>query len=446
GCADNKGALDKYKADGDSAKHRAAAQEALPGVSLDDANVIAHFKENKAPVYLAMTTPPGTAMVHVSLPREDKEVKEGLALLHPGGGNLLRYAQPGSGFMWVNISTDQLKKMPDLKGGPPQAKAIVDNMSGEFFFGGAEKPASLQMHVGMSDTGPAAGLIEFAAMAAKGQVPPSIPDLPGSKLTFETIDLDVGGHKAKAIHLGLAGVPEVDAFTKLADFKADGWMYAAGDAMSMVVGTDEEGINTIESAEPGMSADTKITMPKPLVEGLEKGQVSMIFHLPVDALQGPALRGLVDAGLKGVPDVSPELANAFLDLAAPISSGTMWLTESENHAVAHMAVRGIGHTATDEGREALTAARRVLGGEDGATVYTALTHKFPQTSHTAAYKTRSGIGGAASLAASGVGLAVGAGVLTYSFFSGVRHENLAEELPIAEPEPVKVEEKPKEPA
>ncbi len=433
-CADSQKVLDGFKPDGDAAKHREAAEAALPGVNLDESNVIAHVKDNKAGYYVAVSTPPGTAMVHVSLPMEERDVKEGISMLKPGGGNLLRHAQPGSGFMWANLEMEQLKKQGNLKNAPPQATQIVDNMNGEFYFGGGMEPASLQMHVGMRDSGPAAGLIEFAAMAAKGQVPPSIPDLPGSKLTFETRDIAVQDDTAKAIHIGLTGVPEVDAFSKMAGFTADGWMYAAGDALSVVLGVGDEDIQKIAATEPGMSADTKITMPKPLVESLGKGEVSMIFHLPVDALQSPSLRSLVKAGLEGVPDVTPELVNSILDMAAPISSGTMWLTQSGDHAVGHMAIRGIGHTATEEGRDALEAAQKVLSGENGETIYTALTHKYPQTSRTAAYKTRSGIGGAAPLAASGIGLAVGAGVLTYSFLAGVRHEELAEELPIPEPE------------
>ena len=60
--------------------------------------------------------------------------------------------------------------------------------------------------------------------------PKDIPGIPGSKITFETKELTFGAEVAKAIHVGISGVPQADMATQLAAARA-----LVGDATARVV-------------------------------------------------------------------------------------------------------------------------------------------------------------------------------------------------------------------
>ena len=59
---------------------------------------------------------------------------------------------------------------------------------------------------------------------------------------------------------------------------------------------------------------------------------------------------------------------------APLSSATVWIAQPSGSSVpiVHIAVQGIGNRATDEGKAALEAARKVAAGGDPATEFASL--------------------------------------------------------------------------
>ncbi len=428
GCAKSKKALKAFKPDGDAKKHRAAVEQAMPGVNLDDANIIAHFQDDDdGPIYLAMTTPPGTGIVHVGLPTQDDEIKEVFEVLKPAKGKTMRFAQPGAGFMWANVDMEAIKKKDEVAGAPPPLDSVIKAANGEFFIGGNLDPAGFQMHMGVSDTSVVDTLVELGAMAAEG-VPKEIPEVPDSKVAFGRAEIDLGGEKRKGLHLSVSGVKEANVLTQMMGLTLDGWFYSSKDTASAVIGMDEAGIKALAATEgDGMHEYTRMTLPKSLVESFDKGEVSVISHFPFDSLQGPDVRKLLDAALKNVEIVKPELVGSVLDFMAPFSSTTSWLTQSDSHMVVHFAVRGIGNNKTEEGKEALAAMEQVIAGGSREEIYGALAKKYPATSHTNAYKVRAGIENR-GLAGSGIGLIAGAAAVGGALAMGQSNDSLAEDL------------------
>jgi hypothetical protein len=125
------------------------------------------------------------------------------------------------------------------------------------------------------------------------------------------------------------------------------------------------------------------------------------MHTPVDALQGPLMSKALDAVFKDVPGYQPQQVRSALALVAPMSSGTLWITEAAGQPVVHMAVQSIGHTADDEGKAALAAALAVAGGGDPAALFGDLVTKYPASPRLAAYQARAGTTGPGVLAGSG---------------------------------------------
>ncbi len=446
GCAKSKKALKAFKPDGDSKKHRQAAEEAMPGVNLDEANIIAHFQDDDdGPIYVAATTPPGTGIVHVGLPTQSNEVKEVIEVLKPVKGKTLRFAQPGAGFMWANVDMEAIKKKDEVASAPPPLDSVIKAANGEFFIGGNLDPSGFQMHMGVTDTSVVDTLVELGAMTAKG-IPKEIPNVPGSKVAFGRAEIDLGGDKRKGLHLSISGVKEANVLTQVMGLTLDGWFYSAKDVASVVVGMDEAGIKALAATEgDGLHEYTRMTLPKSLVESFDKGEVSVISHFPFDSLQGPDVRKLVDAALKNVEAVKPELVGSVLDFMAPFSSTTTWITQSDSHAVVHFAVRGIGNSKTEEGKEALAAMEKVIAGGSREEIYGALAKKYPATSHTNAYKVRAGIE-SRGLAGSGIGLIAGAAAVGGALYAGQSNDALAEDLgvEIKEEPPAPPEEDPVE--
>ncbi|MCA9659884.1 MAG: hypothetical protein KC486_16185 [Myxococcales bacterium] len=445
GCADSQKALDAFKPGGDAAKHREAAEASLPGVNLDEANVIAHIQdESDGPIYLAISTPPGTQVIHVSLPNKDAEMKQAKEIFKTGSHAMLRYAQPGTGFFWFNVDMNAVKASdPQFASAPPPVDSVVNSMTGEIFIGGSSDPAGLQVQVGLTDAAPIAGVIELALAGGKELVPKSIPDIPGSKIVFEGKEIDGGSGKTKALHLNVSGIPEADAIAHMTKMDLDAWFYAHGDAATLAIGVNADNVGKLHGiVGAGASETTLVTLPKSLRDSLAKDEVNAIIHVPVDTLQGPQLRKLIDAGMKKFEMAKPELAHSILDLFAPFSSTTMWITESDEHMVVHFALRGIGNTSSDEGKEALAATVAVLGGAARESTFAALVEKYPASPYTAAYMARGGVNSDGMLAGSAIGLTAAAVAVAVPLAFGMRNEELITDLGITiekkpEPKPVK---------
>jgi hypothetical protein len=159
--------------------------------------------------------------------------------------------------------------------------------------------------------------------------------------------------------------------------------------------------------------------------------------LPVDFLQGAPLRKLIDAALKDVPDAKPATVNAALSFLAPLSSATAWIAQpaGAKTPIVHIAVQGIGNRATDEGKAALEAARKVAAGGDPAAEFGTLASSYGSSPMAFAYHTRAGDQGPGSLVGSGVGALMIAGAIGYATVSGKTSPTLADDLGVKPEDP-----------
>lgn len=426
GCADSEAVLAAYKP-GDAARLRTAAETALPGVVLNDLQVLGFLAESGG-AHLALAMPPGLGVIHVALPAEANDGKDVAALLAPGAANTLRFARPGTGFLWMRTDVAELKRRTPQMGASGQAQldAAVAAWNGEVFFGGSADPAAIQVRLGFDDVKPATEALELLGVLAKaGTIPPEIPGLPGSKINFEVSELSFGADKSKALHLGVSGVPQAEMVTQLLGVTPDLWMFAAENSLAIAAGVDAANITRMVS--PAGADATLASLPPALAEDLRANRVGFVMHAPVDALQGPVMSKALDAALKDVPGYQPQQVRSAMAMIAPLSSGTMWITENAGQPVVHFALQGIGHTADDEGKAALAAAVAVATGGDPAALFGELATKYPSSPRLAAYQARAGTTGAGVLAGSGAAGMMLSGAVMYLVF--------ARSTPMAPPTP-----------
>jgi len=436
GCADSEAALTAFKK-GDPAKRRGTAEAGLPGIKLDDLNVLGFIPEDGG-VHMGLSTPPGQVVMHVGLPAEATDVKDVTAVLNPATPALLRFARPGSGFVWASVDTGEIKKQnPEFANPPPPLLPFVNNWTGELMFAGLADPASLQMRFAVADTKALAESIDAAAKLAGPQVPKSIPEMEGSAITFETVDVTFGSETTKAVHAAVTGLPQLAVLQAAVGLSFDVWAFAAEGSLGAVVGADAKNIGR---AAGTANADAVLaSLPSAVAEDLRAGRASMVMHVPVDALQGPTLRKVLDAALKKVPQYQPELVRNALAMASPLSSGTIWITEANGKAVLHVGVQSIGNDVQEEGKAALAAAVAVAGGADPATVFGEMATKYSSSPMLFAYQTRAGTNGPGVLSGSAVAGMVAAGALAFTLFMpGMANPDFAKDVGVVVPPPVPV--------
>ncbi len=406
-CADDEAVLAAYKP-GNGAARRTAAEAALPGVVLNDLQVVG-FVADGSNAHIALAMPPGIGVMHVGLP-SGGEGKDLAAVLEPGAANALRFARPGTGFVWMRTDVAEIKRRsPELgASGQPQLDAAIAAWNGEVFFGGSSDPAAMQLRLGFDDVKAAATAVEFGGVIGQMGAPKDIPGVPGSKLTFETKELTFGAETVKAVHLALTGVAQADTATQLLGLTPELWVFAADKSLAIAAGVTEANIARL--AAPPSADATLASLPTALAEDLRANRVGFVMHTPVDALQGPVMYKALDTVLKDVPSYKPDQMRSFLAMAAPLSSGTVWITENAGQPVVHVALQGIGHTADEEGKAALAAAVAVATGGDPAALFGNLATKYPGSPRLAAYQARAGTSGNGVLAASGVGAMMLSGV------------------------------------
>jgi len=425
GCADSEAALAAYKP-GDAGKRRAAAESALPGVALNDLQVLGFVNESGGS-HIGLAMPPGLGVLHVGLPTSGAEGRDVAAVFEPGPANTLRFARPGTGFVWMRTDVAEIKRRSPELGSSGQAPvdAAVAAWNGEVFFGGSSDPAAMQLRLGFNDVKAAAGLVEFGGAVGQLGAPKDIPGIVGSKISFETRDLTFGTEVAKALHVGITGVPQADMVTQLLGLTPDLWMFAADDSLAFAAGVDAT--NIVRLSSPAGADATLASLPAALAEDLRANRVGFVMHTPVDALQGPVMSKALDAALKDVPGYKPEQVRSGLAMVAPMSSGTLWITEQAGQPVVHVALQSIGHTADEEGKAALAAAVAVAAGGDPAVLFGDLSAKYPGSPRLAAYQARAGTAGSGVLAASGVAAMMLSGV---AFWGG----SAGPVVPVATPE------------
>ncbi|MDC0716269.1 hypothetical protein [Nannocystis bainbridge] len=435
-CAKDQATLATYKpGDGKAARTRLGA--ALPAVALDDLALFGYVTDGD--VHFGLDKPAGGATFHLSAPPDARELVTTLA---PGPADLLKFAPAGTGFMWMKLDLDELKKkgMNDI---PPPFSATVSAFTGEVLFGGSADPAALQARFGFSDTSTLAPLADLAvAFGGPAIHNKPIPDVPGSKVSFKAENVEVGAVKVKALHFGASGVPQAKTLADQLGLSLDAWVFPAEGTLAAVVGADASKVGLIKAAA---SSDATIAaLPPALAASLRAGEVGFVGHVPLDGLQSPALLKLLDSALATVPGYSSANARSALGVVASLSSTTVWISEHANTGVIHFALQSIGNTTDDEGKEALAAA----ASADPVKAFADLATKYPSSPRLAAYQTRAGQGGAGALVGgSAPALLLAAGGMAAFFRSSVDAPPppVVVEAPVAEPpkpektEPAKTE-------
>lgn len=436
-CADSQGMVDGYKPSEDPAPMRAALAENLPGVSLDEANLVAHVDEGKPDeTWMAVTTIPGQVHLAVSQPN-DNEMGEVIKGMEPGPAKTLAQVQPGAGFVWVHMSKDMVAEATKETKGTP-VEATMGSLTGEMVLAGSVDPGGLILQAGTTDTAGFETLLGMGFEMGKDQVPKEIPELPGAKLAFEQVPVEGGGKTAQALHLGMTGLDEADVLKSYTGLHLDAWAFAANDVVTLAVGPDADHVGKLlDVTAGGPSQATLDSLPPALADGLGRNEVGMIVHMPMDFLHGAQMHSLVKAALKEVPEAQPEQLLALTSLLAPFSSATMWIAKPGDRPVVHIAVQSIGNRATDEGRAALDAAHTVADGGDPATAFTSLATAYAASPMAWAYKTRAGTEGPGYMVGSGVGAALAVAAVAVPIALGASNKALADDLGVKpeDPEP-----------
>ncbi len=436
-CAENQKQVDAYAPASDPAPQRTLLADNLPGVDLDEANLLAHINKGKDDeVFMAVTTIPG--MVHMALQmpgnKDMLEVEEGM---QPGPAKTLAHVQPGAGFVWAHLSPKLVgKAAADAKGTPGEAAA--KSMTGEFVLAGSVDPGGLILQAGTTDTAGLEALLGMGYDLGKDQVPKEIPDVAGSTVVFEKVPIEGGGKTAQGLHFGVTGIPEADVLKSYTGMHFDAWAFAANDVFTLTIGPDQEHVGKLlDVAAGGPSAATLESLPKPLADGLGRNEVGMIVHMPMDFLHGAQMRSLAKSALKDLPDAPPDQILAMASLLAPLSSGTMWIAKPGGKPVIHVAVQAVGNRATEEGRAALEAAHTVADGGDPAVAFATLASAYEASPMAWAYKTRAGTDGPGYMIGSGLGAMLASAAVAVPIVVGARNEALAAELGVKpdDPEP-----------
>lgn len=448
-CADDQASIDAYKPSTDPAPIRQVLAERLPGVDLDESNVLMNIGIEDGKIAAgAIATLPGLVHAAIAMP-EGPESAQVTSALAPGAASTMSQVQPGAGFVWARVNPTMLAGLAakDMGDAPPEVAATMKSITGEFVIAGEVEPGGMFVQAGATDT---AGLATLITMldSKKGEIPTTIPEIKDSKVLVEKTQIQGGGATVDAFHASLSGFKEADILKAYAGLSLDGWMFAHDNMITLAVGPDATNIGKmLEGGAGGPKPETLAALPHQLADGFNANEVSFAMHLPVDFLQGAPLRKLVGAALKDVPEAKPETVNAALSFLAPLSSATVWIAQpaGSKTPIVHLAVQGIGNRATDEGKAALEAARKVAAGGDPALEFASLASTYGSSPMSFAYHTRAGDQGPGSLVGSGVGAAMIAGAIGYATMSGKTSPTLADDLgvkPEDPPPPLEIPTKP----
>ncbi|MCA9637775.1 MAG: hypothetical protein KC420_17230, partial [Myxococcales bacterium] len=425
-CGDSQAEIDAYRPGGAGPATKARLQAELPGVALDDAQIVASINDNE-PLTMALTVSGGDLAFHVASPSAQGDLAEMRQVLSPGKPDLVRFVRPGTGFFWTKVDPAVVRsRNPDINSLPPMFSGLVNSLTGEVMIGGVSQPSALQVRIGVSDTAPFASTLALASML-KSQVPKSIPGITGSKLSFEQTKVGPKDAKVDALHLGASGLPMIESFREKLGFSLDLWLFAADGAISLVAGADEVATEGLVAAG---SAGGLAGLPPSLARSLESGDTAAALHLPLDPLQGPVLRTILEEAKARGADVDPELARLVVGLGGPLSSVSLWVSEADDKITVHTSVQLIGDLSSDEGKAALEAAKAVAAGGDAKALFTDLLGRYPDSARATAYKARAGEGGAGDLVGSALGAIIGVATMASPVMSGTVD---AIEVPVVPP-------------
>ncbi len=463
-CTENQAQLDAYKPREDPAELRQALTDGIPGVELEDANVLAHFRED-GEYYMAVSTIPGSVHLAVAAVEKNDKIKEMEEAIAPAEAKILSSVDPGAGFIWASVAPAKMTEGMAAMGGPPPLTDFGSALNGQFLLAGSVDPGGILLTLGMSDTTkwePLRAMAMAEQKKATEELNKVIKDelggLGGAKVVVEDKPIQMGGAEVKTVHVGLTDLPEGEILKAYTGLHLDSWTFAANEGFTIAFGPDEAGIAKLgEAGATGPSAELLASLPQPLADGLGRNEVSLIVHSPMDFLHGKQLHELIKGAAVAVPELKAESVYAALGLLAPISSGTMWIAQPAGKPpIFHVSVQGIGNQETEEGKLALTAAHTVADGGDPEEAFKNLASHYASSPMAYAYKARSGTDGPGYLIGSGTGAVVAAAAIAVPLALGKRNEHLAADLgvkpedpepevkPVEVPKPVKVKKVPKQ--
>jgi len=405
-CGENEAAISAYKPQGkDGASAKDTLQKALPGVAVDDAQIVASIKDDGQTVTMAVSVAAGDLAFHVGLPLADDDVIEAREVLASAKPDLMRFVQPGSGFVWANVDAAAVRKRnSDIDSLPPMFVKAVEQFTGEFLMGGSRDPAGFQIRLGARDVTAFQPAFDLALLA-KNEVPKSIPGIKGSTLKFDRTQVDHDKAKVTALHLAAGKIPQLETLKARLGISLDLWLFAADGALSMVAGADATEVSRMMDGAEGSTS----WLPPSLAKSLAAGEAAVVAHMPFDSLHGPLLPAFLAEAKERGADIDPELVRMMIGLSGPVSSSSLWVTDVNDTLVVHTSVQLIGDLTTDEGRAALEAAKLVATGGDSKALFDALAARYPDSPRSLSYKARAGEGGAGDLVSSALGALIGGG-------------------------------------
>lgn len=385
---------------GDGATHRDTLAAALPGVDLDAATVLAHFP-SKA-LDMAVTLGPTWQVMHFRYDT-DGTTQALVSGLEPGPATLLRFVDPGAGYVWLRVdAAAMLRTEPALQGLPPPLDGLVSAWTGELLLAASTAPTALQIRAGLQGGESVARTLEALLPLAVGADP--LDGLDHGKLVRAVTSVDLAGKRMPMLDLRIEDTPEVAAFATLLDLAPRAQVFVADDALAAVAGLAPDALANLvvhKDASPALAA-----LPAEAAADLRAGRATFLAVADLDALHSPAMAaGLVLAAPHVNADALAEVRENLRTLAV-VSRVVLWGTEVDGALVSHLAIALIGNTRDDEGRAALAAltAPETEGGPLRA--FTALANAHPDSPHQQNYRRRSDAASPAALTHSLVGIAV----------------------------------------
>lgn len=423
-CASTPETLAKYAPGKEGAAVRTKLGERLGSKEVDRANVLAHIAQDPDPgkhVTFGMATTPGLVHFTVGVPKAPEELGQ---FLSAGTSPALGLVSPGSGFYWAKLDSAAITSSPAA--GEPMVGNVLKTLTGELMLGTLADPAALVIVAGVSDPGPAGGLIGLASLQA-GSLPKELPD--GSKLEVGTETLSIGGKDTQVLHAKLTPAAEQAAMIAKMGLAPEAWLFSAGGYAGVVLGADKTAVEKVAThSGAGLGSEAVHALPKPLAQGLVDNEVALAMHMPIDGLQSPQLTEAFEKVAAQVPasELPPGMTAAQImsharAMISPVSGLSVWMAPPKDRLVVHMALSIIGDPRTEEGKAALAAMTTVAGGGDAGAAWGDVATRYSTSDRHTAYEARAGKRSDGALASAAM-LGVLAGVAGAALFTARKVE------------------------
>jgi hypothetical protein len=396
--------LDEYVPAKAAAALRAQLGKSLPGYELEHANVIGRRNRQGGREALAISTASGLIEMHLA-PELDPSFEQTMS---PAAAPALALAPVGGSFVWAHF--DPAFLVAQSSGAPGIVANVAKTWTGEWFFGSLAEPAGMVMMVGLTELGPAAGLVPMFSLVQE-QLPKSLPD--GTNLSFALESVEGGATSVQTVHAKATGARAED-LAKLG-LAPELFAFVAGKYGFLVAGAGADAVKKLAAfdgtGEPAIAG----MLPADLAAALRGGRASLAMHFELDALQNPLLREMLASAFASLPASGGPSPKDLLDLGlgfvAPWSSASVWVTDDATGSIVHIALRAFGGDASEEGKAAHAAAAEVEAGtRDARTVYGELAARYPTSARALRYRARSD-GSPSTLAPAASGLTIFAGML-----------------------------------